>query len=333
MTTKALVTRVNRRELSVPIIKKLFALSGKRCPMPNCGTQLVYNEINKVKGIICHIEAASEGGPRYNSSQGEEERHDYPNLIVLCPNCHTDIDNNPQKYSVNYLQTVKKQHETKFMNNPYGVPDNILQVLRISVNQDEFSLNKITSFFRIYFELGSPNVKKSFYADRLKYSLSNISLQTLEGDFATKSQLDEIFKLIGKLPENELAECFLTLQAKLPPLIFEEYVEQYKGQIAKSLEKSKDKMFSGIYWMIHNRNLDSLLRLIDSVENYGVETFKDLIQDFDYEQFNDDTKLKIEQDLWKRLDKEKDSNSVVYKNLLELDSKVFNSLQARPVLH
>src|SRR5215216_7628254 len=85
---KSLVTRVNRRKLSDSIIKKLFALSGNKCAMPNCGAQLVYKEINRIKGRICHIEAASKGGPRYNSSQSEEDRYDYLNLIILCPNCH-----------------------------------------------------------------------------------------------------------------------------------------------------------------------------------------------------------------------------------------------------
>jgi hypothetical protein len=83
--------------------------------MPDCGAQLVYVETNEVRRIICHIEAANEGGPRFNLLQGKEERHDYRNLIVLCPNCHTDIDKNPQKYTVGYLQRVKQRHEAKFM--------------------------------------------------------------------------------------------------------------------------------------------------------------------------------------------------------------------------
>jgi hypothetical protein len=36
--------------------------------MPECGAQLVYTDANKIKGIVCHIEAASEGDPRYNLS-------------------------------------------------------------------------------------------------------------------------------------------------------------------------------------------------------------------------------------------------------------------------
>ena len=65
---------------------------------------MVYAEIHEIKD--CHIQAASELGPRYNPQQTEKERHGYANLIILCPNCHADIDKNPQKYSVEYLQNI-----------------------------------------------------------------------------------------------------------------------------------------------------------------------------------------------------------------------------------
>ncbi len=55
------VTKANRKDISDPVVKKLFALSGNQCAMPGCEVRLVYEELEAVKGIICHIEAASEG--------------------------------------------------------------------------------------------------------------------------------------------------------------------------------------------------------------------------------------------------------------------------------
>jgi hypothetical protein len=143
--------------------------------MPNCGVRLVYTEIDAVRGIICHIEAASRLGPRHNAQQSDEERDDYPNLIILCPNCHADIDKNPHKYTVDYLQSIKQQHESKFEKEPYRPPDNIINVMKISVNQDEFSLNNILRLFMIYFKLKDSKVKKHFFDSRIKYSLNKIN--------------------------------------------------------------------------------------------------------------------------------------------------------------
>ncbi|MPZ05704.1 MAG: hypothetical protein GEU26_04690 [Nitrososphaeraceae archaeon] len=324
----ASISRVNRKKLPDPIVKKLFALSGNKCAIPTCNVQLVYEDTNMVKGIICHIEAASKGGPRYSQAQTEEERNDYHNLIILCPNCHTDIDKNQKKYPVEYLQKVKQQHESKFTKNPYMVPPNLFEMFRISVNQDEFSLNRVISLFKIYSELSNPSVKKSFYHDRFCYSLSNIKLETLESDSATKLQLDEIFELVSELPDNEFVESFRILQLKVPPEIFKKYTELYMNRLKESLSQSKDKNYSGLFWTIFRKDKDSLLNLIDEAGSYDPEVFKDIIKDFDYSQLDDNTKFEIELDLWKKLDKAKDNNSNFYKNIYELDTTIFNSLQA-----
>lgn len=168
----------------------------------------------------------------------------------MCPNCHTDIDKNPERYPVDYLQRIKQQHESKYAKNPYVFPQNMFEVLKISVNQDEFSFNKIVSLIKIYFELSNSSVRESFYHDRLCYSLSNIKLTTLESDSATKLSLDEIFKLVSELPDNEFVEPFRILQVNVPPYIFKKYADQYMDKLKKSLGQTKDKNYSSLYWII-----------------------------------------------------------------------------------
>ncbi|PQJ29659.1 hypothetical protein BSZ32_14950 [Rubritalea profundi] len=41
---------------------------------------------------ICHIEALSPGGPRYNPDSSDEERNAFPNLMLLCKTHHGIID-------------------------------------------------------------------------------------------------------------------------------------------------------------------------------------------------------------------------------------------------
>lgn len=322
----------NRRKLSDPLIKKLFALSGNKCAMPKCGIKLAYEENNQIRAIICHKEAANRGGPRYNPQQSNEDRHDYHNLIILCPNCHSDIDKNPDSYTPDYLRMVKRNHEAKFQNSPYHLPESIINILKISVNQDEFSLNNIQKLFAIYFEIQNSKVRKFFYDNRLKYSLNNLSLKTLENDSTTYSELDGIFMLIDKLADIEFADCIVTLQNKIPLQLFRGYVEARKARLKRILPKAQNEIIPEIYWLLHEPNQDSILELIYTAGKYETEVFSRLIGKVNFASFDNGTKLTIEHKIWKRLDRMKDNNSNIYKNLLELDGKLFISLQTNEIL-
>jgi hypothetical protein len=91
-------------------IKRLFALSGNRCAFSNCPVQLVAS--GTIIGEICHIRAAQPGGPRYDSTQSDQERHGYDNLIILCGSHHTEVDGDEETYSVKHLVDMKKTHES-----------------------------------------------------------------------------------------------------------------------------------------------------------------------------------------------------------------------------
>lgn len=67
--------------------------------------------------------------------------------------------------------------------------------------------------------------------------------------------------------------------------------------------------------------------MIDEADSYKPEIFKDIIKDFDYTELDENTKFEIELNIWKKLDKEEKNDSNFYKNLFELDSTIFNSLQ------
>ncbi len=92
-------------------IKLLFALSGNQCAMPGCYVP-IYNETGVGTGEICHICAAKKGGPRYDSNQSETERHAYDNLILLCRNHHTLVDQDHKTYTVEALKEIKSIHES-----------------------------------------------------------------------------------------------------------------------------------------------------------------------------------------------------------------------------
>jgi hypothetical protein len=99
-------------------IKKLFAVSGNRCAFPGCDLRLV-DPGGAVLGEICHIKARSPEGPRYDPAQAEEERHAFENLLLLCPAHHKIVDDDPAKYTVEWLRETKARHEAQ----PAGGPE------------------------------------------------------------------------------------------------------------------------------------------------------------------------------------------------------------------
>jgi hypothetical protein len=108
------------------------------------------------------------------------------------------------------------------------------------------------------------------------------------------------------------------------------YVDKNKQRL--SLILSKDNMFVGGYWQVHVQNEGSLNKLINSAADYDPDVFRGLINEFDFAHSGNDKKIDIEQEIWKKLDKEKERESNRYKNLLEVDKKLFNTLQPNDVL-
>lgn len=93
-------------------LKKLFSRSGNQCAFPDCPVTFLEAEGEQNLSNICHIEAAKDGGERYNPDMTDKERADYKNLILLCPNHHIET-NNVSKYKKEVLLEMKRKHEEK----------------------------------------------------------------------------------------------------------------------------------------------------------------------------------------------------------------------------
>src|SRR5262245_10584647 len=90
---------------SQPTLKRLFAKSGNRCAFPKCKAEIVQHET--VVGEVCHIKAAGPNGPRHDPQQSAAERHGYDNLILLCGNHHTVVDDDTESFTVDRLLRMK----------------------------------------------------------------------------------------------------------------------------------------------------------------------------------------------------------------------------------
>ena len=90
--------------------KQLYAKSGNCCAL--CNDILILDNSSNISEI-CHIEAVKEGGARYNDRLTDEEVNSYDNLILLCPRCHTIVDDkkNADIYTVEFLKHLKRSHD------------------------------------------------------------------------------------------------------------------------------------------------------------------------------------------------------------------------------
>lgn len=98
-------------------IKILWARAAGLCSMPDCRAKLTQNAeavaAAAALGQMAHIVAEEEDGPRGKSSLLLPERNSYPNLILLCPSCHTKIDKAElvKDYPIEKLHYIKSMHE------------------------------------------------------------------------------------------------------------------------------------------------------------------------------------------------------------------------------
>ncbi len=102
----------NKRIEFTQKIKNLLCVSvSGHCSICGDCTTWVDKSIEEKQNIgeAAHIEAASEGGPRYNPNQSDEQRASFDNGIWVCSNCHTKIDSNVDYYTVSRLYCYKSK--------------------------------------------------------------------------------------------------------------------------------------------------------------------------------------------------------------------------------
>lgn len=93
-------------------LREIFLKSGNFCTFPGCG-QLMMDVDGEFIGQVCHIEAAEEGGERFNPDMSNEDRRAASNLMLMCYPHHQKT-NNVNIYSVEKLKKMKADHESRF---------------------------------------------------------------------------------------------------------------------------------------------------------------------------------------------------------------------------
>ncbi|EAQ65094.1 hypothetical protein MED121_10250 [Marinomonas sp. MED121] len=116
------------------------------CSSPNCSFITAQPSSDPYKalnlGKACHIKGANVGSARYEKNMTPAERKDISNGIWLCGNCHDLIDKDPNKYTVEKLQSWKLYHEEKILrtNNKFTEIDEFEALKQLFKNESQQAL-------------------------------------------------------------------------------------------------------------------------------------------------------------------------------------------------
>jgi len=104
------------RRLSEKTIKIVWAKAGGICSYPGCYKPLIRSpespgDPHAVLGEVAHIIGHSEEGPRGEGAFCGADRDAPENLLLLCTEHHTLIDQQSERYSPAHLSSMKDEHE------------------------------------------------------------------------------------------------------------------------------------------------------------------------------------------------------------------------------
>jgi hypothetical protein len=142
-------------------LRRLYTLSGNQCAYPQC-CKLMFNDQGNFVGQICHIEAASPGGERFNPNMTNESRRAYDNLMLMCYEHHIET-NKVQIYPVRKMKEIKSLHEEAV--NSYI--DGVVQKMQSSITDvtSLASVITITSLANLYIEVYGKDTREKEFID------------------------------------------------------------------------------------------------------------------------------------------------------------------------
>ena len=147
-------------------LRALFARSGNQCSFPGC-TQPIINSKNKFIGQVCHIEAAMNGGERFNPESNDEYRRSYKNLLILCYPHHIETDD-VMEYPVERLTKIKNEHEQLFEKSDFKIDES--ELVKISHEMEKYwdDIERLNNVDHIFHELAMKVDAKGSFFDIIK---------------------------------------------------------------------------------------------------------------------------------------------------------------------
>ncbi|WP_073819559.1 hypothetical protein [Streptomyces sp. CB02261] len=124
-------TEKNRLAPRADTRRDLLLFSGNECAWKTCSVRLM-NEDGGWVGEMAHIRGAEPGSARHDPALSKEELRADENLVLLCANHHQRIDDprSSKRYSVEFLQQMKREHEGRYRKAVAAAEDEISDLTR-----------------------------------------------------------------------------------------------------------------------------------------------------------------------------------------------------------
>jgi len=166
-------------------LKALFALSYNQCAFPDCDRQIYDREHEVVLGEVAHISAQSPGGPRFDDALTKEEVHSAANLILLCADHHTIVDENIEAYPPDVLRRMKAKHED-------GVPEAGSELVGAAVAALVGSNESVATAIHDLAEVAQRGYKREMALAAPVFQVRESSGRRLEEDFHVSHTLVQV---------------------------------------------------------------------------------------------------------------------------------------------
>lgn len=232
------------REYTRTTLRRLDTLHGNQCAAPDCTRPLIAKDGETIISKICHIEAASKNGPRYNRNMTDDDRRHFENLILLCDEHHSIIDNpdNEIQYPVEMLKKWKRNHESKLLHNKLTTKSSLLKVAIDAISNINFEYGKLNNDFTKPFNI----------EEKITYNSIKRNKALIEERKIFHSKINELYnelEIQGSFKKDKLLRNIRTVYLKIKG--------KYVGDSASVMDivrQNADNIIDGVE--------DELLKLI-----------------------------------------------------------------------
>lgn len=173
--------------------------SYNRCAMPDCRKELVIEKTDSdpaaIIGRIAHIKGDKIGSARHDPNMTDNERNSCENLIFVCGDCHTKIDNQPNTYTVEKLLRIKNEHEA------WGRDSTKKEVINVSFAE----ISVVTKFLVSGKYIPSDSYTVVPPKDKIKKNKLSGELEALI--IMGMTQVKQVADFIDRCPDIEFGEC------------------------------------------------------------------------------------------------------------------------------
>ena len=162
-------------------------------------------------------------------------------------------------FTVQKLRQIKSEHRNKLPGNEYNLPNNLLKVIKVSLNIDEFSIQRIHNLLKIFNMLKGKETIDLW--NSFTYALKALKISSPPSG-NEEVLLEVVYKDILELREkNELLfqELLLIFLAKLPQELADNYVMKIKPYIEEVVKKDfENVLMARLYVLLKKPELETV---------------------------------------------------------------------------